>query len=967
MSSDLKSISESLIRLEQAIHAWHVDPDTMEPRPDVTEETIRTAVRNFGMMQVPEATDAQLDLVARRLMATLFAIVDTGVPVRSEDYVPWLDEAKSAITWTRWRAYKKLLAKKKRSSDVLNKLDKLTDEILDLVGNPLQNGIWARKGLLIGDVQSGKTQNYLALINKAADAGYRLIVVLAGNTEYLRQQTQERIDEGFIGRDTQVLAFNGTVATGRKSTIGVGLIDEKVLSTQSLTTMAMDFLEATRRGIAIRVTKNSNEPYVFVVKKNKFVLEALAQWAKNLDADKPKVEVPLLLLDDESDYASVNTNNEGDDPTAINSSIRTLLNRFERSSYLAVTATPFANIFIDSESEMSVKPDDASVLADSAESDEETVADLFPEHYIYGLEAPSTYVGISKVFGTIDEPVDTILRPIDDASAWLPTNHKNGQAVVDLPTSLSASIRTYLIVNAILDLNGSASFKRSMLVNVSRFKSVQSLVGNLIATELAIYKDALEIHGATYLEGVPNNVIDSLRETFDSEYQECGYTWHDVAEILHVSTALISVKVYNSDPDRLGVDIEFDPRVPSRQIAVGGDLLSRGLTLDNLVVSYFHRSVRAADTMMQMARWFGYRDGYEELCRLWISTETADNYRYVGEAVDELRRELRLMKDTGRTPREFGLAVRESPEALLITARNKSRSAISAYKTVDLRGQRLETTRLTNDIAKQKSNLAAVRRFATELDINGAIRTDSYKWPRYEGVSRDSVADLLSRFHPSDSDPYFSDDVLVDMIRHSTHPRFSIWDVVFVEGQQSTNANDNERLLVGPVDLVMPRRTITRRLFGTGSTRRTKTMDSGEWLVSDKSSRLAGRTDLQSMFPKEAVEDILDRKLNRSVALAEDYFYEYLERPILFVYALAPQLTVVNRTHYRDPLTKKRTTTVTREEPQVVDELEAIIGLKITLPKPADQDTRDDSGKAKYLLNKVAQRYGFLNIETWGV
>ena len=145
MSSDLKSISESLIRLEQAIHAWHVDPDTMEPRPDVTEETIRTAVRNFGMMQVPEATDAQLDLVARRLMATLFAIVDTGVPVRSEDYVPWLDEAKSAITWTRWRAYKKLLAKKKRSSDVLNKLDKLTDEILDLVGNPLQNGIWAAR------------------------------------------------------------------------------------------------------------------------------------------------------------------------------------------------------------------------------------------------------------------------------------------------------------------------------------------------------------------------------------------------------------------------------------------------------------------------------------------------------------------------------------------------------------------------------------------------------------------------------------------------------------------------------------------------------------------------------------------------------------------------------------------------------------------------------------------------------
>lgn len=918
-------------------------------------------------MQVPEATEAQLDLVARRLMATLFAIVDTGVPVANDDFIPWLDEAKPAITWTRWRAYKKLLAKKKRSSDVLNKLDKLTDEILDLVGNPLQDGIWARRGLLIGDVQSGKTQNYLALINKAADAGYRLIVVLAGNTEYLRQQTQERIDEGFIGRDTQVLAFNGTVATGRKSTIGVGLIDEKVLSTQSLTTMAMDFLEATRRGIAIRVTKNSNEPYVFVVKKNKFVLEALAQWAKNLDADKPKVEVPLLLLDDESDYASVNTNNEGDDPTAINSAIRSLLNRFERSSYLAVTATPFANIFIDSESEMMVKTDETSASKPVSESDRETVADLFPEDYIYGLEAPSTYVGITRIFGTIDEPVDTILRPLDDASAWMPTNHKNGYAVTELPASLSASIRAYLVVNAILDLNGSASFKRSMLVNVSRFKNVQSLVGNLIATELSLFKDALEIHGETYLMGVPNNVIESLRRTFDSEYQGCGYTWREVAEVLHASAALISVKVYNSDPDRLGVDIEFDPSIPSRQIAVGGDLLSRGLTLDNLVVSYFHRSVRAADTMMQMARWFGYRDGYEELCRLWISTETADNYRYVGEAVDELRRELKLMKATGRTPREFGLAVRESPEALLITARNKSRSAISAYKTVDLRGQRLETTRLTDDIAKQKTNLEAVRRFADTLSNNGAMENNAYKWPRYENVNRDSVADLLSKFHPSESDPYFSDDVLVDMIKHSTHPQFSTWDVVFVQGQQTKDVPPNVELNIGPVDLLMPRRTITRRLFGSGSARRTKLMDTGEWLVSDKSSRLAGRTDLQSMIPKEAVEEILEKRVNKSTALAEDHFYGYIQRPILFIYAMVPQLTVISRLRKKDPETKKWTTSINREDPQIVEGLEAIVGLKIALPKPKDQDNDDPSGKGKYLLNKVAQRYGFLNIEAWGV
>ncbi|WP_050685369.1 Z1 domain-containing protein [Arthrobacter sp. ZBG10] len=960
MNSDLKDLSESLDRVEQAIHAWNVDPLTQEPRPGITEQAIQSAVVSFGKMQVPGATDVQLEGVALRLIKSLMATIELGTIVTKEDHVPWLDEARPSIVWTRWRAYRKLLAKKKRSSDVLNKLDKFTDEVLDLAGNPLQEGSWSRRGLLIGDVQSGKTQNYLALINKAADAGYRLVVILAGNTEYLRRQTQERVDEGILGRDTQVLAFNGSTSTGIKSTIGVGLIDKKVLSTQSMTTMAMDFLQATKRGTALTVSKNSNEPFVFVVKKNKFVLEALAGWARNLDADKAKVDVPLLLLDDESDYASVNTNNEGDDPTAINKAIRSLLNRFERSSYLAITATPFANIFIDNEAEMTIQPDEGE--------DAETVTDLFPDDYIYGLEAPSTYVGIRRVFGTIDEPTESILRHIDDAPLWLPTNHKNGHVVTSLPSSLSTAIRSYLVANAVLDLNGSASLKRSMLVNVSRFKNVQALVGDLIATELAILKDALEVHGATYLRGIPNPVIETLHETFQDEYIGCGYTWHQIAEVLHSSVSLIRVKVYNSDPDRLGVDVEFEPDVPARQIAVGGDLLSRGLTLDNLVVSYFHRSVRAADTMMQMARWFGYRDGYDELCRLWISAETADNYRFVGDAVEELRRELKLMKTSGRTPREFGLAVRESPEALLITARNKSRSAISAAKTVDLRGQRLETTKLTDNIDQQKKNLEAVRNFSEALAADCVpLDSETYKWPRYNGVDRDHVAQLLSSFLPSAADAYFNDGVLVNMVQNSTHPNFSTWDVVFVEGERSRGAVPN--LSLGAVDIVMPQRTITHRPFVSGSKSRRQgsrnTADSGEWLVSDRSSRLAGRTDLQSMIPSETLQTIVDGRANKSTAVAEDHFYEHLANPILFVYALAPQITQVQRFRTKDPETKKWTTSVQKSDPATIDGLEAIVALKIALPKPADQGNKDESGKGKYLLNKVAQRYGFLNIESW--
>lgn len=960
MNSNLKNLAESLDRLEQAIHAWNIDPLTQEPHEGITEESIRKAVQSFGGLQVPEATEAQLEGVSLRLIKSLLATIEIGTVVTKDDHVPWLDEARSSIVWTRWRAYRKLLAKKKRSSDVLNKLDKFTDEVLDLAGNPLQEGIWSRRGLLIGDVQSGKTQNYLALINKAADAGYRLVVILAGNTEYLRRQTQERVDEGILGRDTQVLAFNGSTATGQKSTIGVGLIDKKVLSTQSMTTMAMDFLQATKRGTAITVSKNSNEPFVFVVKKNKFVLEALAGWAQNLDADKAKVDVPLLLLDDESDYASVNTNNEGDNPTAINAAIRSLLNRFERSSYLAITATPFANIFIDNEAEMTDSSDDGN--------ESETVQDLFPEDYIYGLEAPSTYVGIRRIFGTVDDSNETLLRKLEDAEEWLPTNHKTGHSVMSLPESLKAAVRTYLVANAVLDLNGSASLRRSMLVNVSRFKSVQAIVGDLIATELAVLKDALEVHGATYLQGVSNSKIETLHETYQAEYQDCGYTWHQIAEVLHAAVSLIRVKVYNSDPDRLGVDIEFEPDVPARQIAVGGDLLSRGLTLENLVVSYFHRSVRAADTMMQMGRWFGYRDGYEELCRIWISKETADNYRFVGDAVDELRRELKLMKTSGRTPREFGLAVRESPEALLITARNKSRSTVSADKTIDLRGQRLESTKLTDNIAQQKKNLETLRIFAESLAAEYVpVESGSYKWPRYDRVDRSNVAQLLSGFRPSEADAYFNDNVLVNMVNNATHPDFTSWDVVFVEGERSRGATPN--LSLGAVDLVMPRRTITHRSFTAGNKGRRQisrdTSDSGEWLVSDKSSRLAGRTDLQSMIPAEVLETMIESRSNKSTAFAEDHFYEHLKRPLLFVYAMAPQITEVQRSREKDPETKKWKTSVKKGDPTTVEGLDAIVAIKIALPKLTNQDRKDESGKGKYLLNKVAQRYGFLNIESW--
>ena len=167
-----------------------------------TEEELRDQVAKYRPIAAPQASDVDCDALVRRLIARLSIDVERGVAVFAEDYEPWLIDKRRDITWTRWLTYKQFLINSKWPPPVVEKVDELTDQILDFAGDPTVVGTWARRGLVLGDVQSGKTASYLALFNKAADAGYRLIIVLAGHTEYLRQQTQHRVDEGFIGRDT---------------------------------------------------------------------------------------------------------------------------------------------------------------------------------------------------------------------------------------------------------------------------------------------------------------------------------------------------------------------------------------------------------------------------------------------------------------------------------------------------------------------------------------------------------------------------------------------------------------------------------------------------------------------------------------------------------------------------------------------------------------------------------------------
>ena len=396
-------------------------------------------------------TDDEYTHLIKRLHARLSIKMEMGAKLTGE-YHPWLTARRAEIKPFFWTRYRDLLIKKGWSPQVVAILGQNTDDILDLIGDPARGGLWTRRGLVIGDVQSGKTATYTALICKAADAGYPITVVLTGTLENLRQQTQERLDEGFVGLASSELLKTPSIRSNRF--IGVGKINPDRMASV-FTSVLSDFKASTMNQFNFRLD-SMRDPVILVVKKNKSVLNNLRNWLRDFNAVNGKIEQPLLLIDDEADNASVNTNPTDTDPTQINRLIRELLNLFSRNSYVGFTATPFANIFINPDS-----------------TEEMTNDDLFPRDFIYGLDAPSNYMGASRVFG---EHAEMMIREISDAELVFPKKHKSSLQVVALPESLLKAVRSFLLATTIRDLRGEGPSHRTMLDRLLNLECRQCFV-----------------------------------------------------------------------------------------------------------------------------------------------------------------------------------------------------------------------------------------------------------------------------------------------------------------------------------------------------------------------------------------------------------------------------------------------------------------------------------------------------------
>jgi hypothetical protein len=817
------------------------------PTRDVVEEKAKKVAAAFDYTGSLEniITLALISVVTR--MDIGFSLVDTEA-VHDDQWVRRLNDDE----WIYHRAYEGFLRREGWPPQMVHALSEVTLRILGHLQDPLSEGAsWSRRGLVIGHVQSGKTANYTGIVARAADSGYKFIVVIAGIHNNLRKQTQERIDEAFIGRSSD---------PADRRPIGVGL-DPKFPSPVTLTNIYADFNTKTAESSGWKLNDFS-KPIIIIIKKNLKTLEALHEWLWGLNAREGGgriLNVPMLLIDDEADNASINTNKEDLDPTKTNAMIRRILQLFAKSCYVGYTATPFANIFINPDA-----------------YDEEVRAELFPKDFIYCLDAPTTYFGAEKVFLN-DESSKEVVRNIKDAEAFIPFDHKGDLHVTELPPSFYDALYEFIVARAIRNLRGQVHKHCSFMINVSRYVSIQREVRNLLSLRVQYIREAVRLnYRMPEATSSRNEHMKKLRELFDREYSDAGYDWPAVKEQLNSVFDHFQLYVINSKSDEV-----LDFRKYSKDgvgltaIAVGGLSLSRGLTIEGLTISYMYRNTMMYDTLMQMGRWFGYRPGYEDLCRVHLSPDSVNWYAHIARAAEELTQQIRRMRRDGMSPKQFGLYVLDHPTTLLVTAANKMRTGKKVVLRQNLSGDLVESYVVSTDPSVNGKNFELTGSF-WKAGFGGKAEVPTRKGSIFRDVDVSQIEDFLVRF--------------------DTHSRFVARKGLAVDYLKAIA----ERYPLGDVLLISPDQRPASPHVLNVQERAAETVKGKAWQLNK--DRVASRGDEQLGLSQPQLDQALafaledaerpgarKRKEGSPVAASDTHFRRVRNKPLLMIHSLSPK------------------------------------------------------------------------------
>jgi len=673
-------------------------PLSYENIKEVTDDLLKMFQSSF-----PDISDLDRKRLLKSVTDTYDATIgEKMVAVTNRDAPRWLDAKKHEISWDHWNAYKKMLQQQGRSKVIIDANEEVIDTILDFSGDPRQDGSWARKGLVMGNVQSGKTQNYLGLINKAIDAGYQTIIVLGGHLNDLRMQTQERIDEGVLGAPSR---HHQETSAGQVGPIGVGLwYKNKIVAA---TTTAGDFSAPFADSFGVKL--DAGTTVIFTIKKQTQVMKALIAWIERVhflnSAEGKTLAKPMLLIDDEADYASINTKSHKNEVTLTNELIRQLLSQFSKSSYVAYTATPFANVFID--------PDEKSY---------NELDDLFPSDFMIKMSVPKNYLGQDFFFGEDAlQNESNATSPIIEVKDHWPVHELKSNSGTDyeLPESLKDAIRAFIIVTAVRAIRGEEDSHNTMLVNISHLSKHQNALEALIADYKTELYDAISAFGSmASAQAEKNKVLSSLEKTYKNKF-DIEESYESIIGILSSNRRrnvyVWAINQSGKKKDRHELNYSTYKEFGLSVIVIGGHKLSRGLTLEGLSISYFARNSKAYDTLMQMCRWFGYRPSYKDLCKVYLPEESISWYAFISSTIKELYSELELMAEREERPKDFGLKVREHPGAMLITAKNKVGWSRSHTLSQELWGQTHRRYKFQSDTVPNANNVAYAKLFLEGL------------------------------------------------------------------------------------------------------------------------------------------------------------------------------------------------------------------------------------------------------------
>jgi hypothetical protein len=773
---------------------------------------------------------------SRRTQFVIPAIVD----VANEPLLDFTDSDKK--NWHYWNKLRSFLEDKyvksgdeEKGLELIAQIDKQTDKILRYLKDPRRpfpsdpaRNNFTVNGLVIGHVQSGKTANFMGLISKSASIGYRFIIILSGTKNDLRNQTQNRLDQELSGIDRYGLKARGVKFADWESKAALDdVLEWSIEGVQTpaparaenfwrynTMTTATDFeynagtpnftdVFENHNVVVVVVKKNANKPTkgdpVFAFKG---VLGKLNQWIMNR-RDKTFLP-PTLIIDDEADQASVDGNASKEElekkgylPSTINGCLQTLVRDIygeklspdatkRQLSFVGYTATPFANVF------MSAKHDC-----------------LYPKDFIVALNAPVNYFGMHKYYG--ENTRDLFVKNCDEDQADKERKHLINQKLISppmlphaiIPERLINSFHDFLFYCVIKDFRNLKQEKTMMVHSSTRVGEQEAIYNKLIG-----YKRALETQiqslgcQAEYWPVVKKHFENySLLASEIRTGLQLAHLWpqwsdEELKNKLIDILARVQFKLVNGDNDSLDYTREQLDYV----VAVGGNILSRGLTLEGLAVSFYLRKSNNYDSLLQMARWFGYRDGYEDLIRVYTAQNISDAFEFLLQVEEDLREEIKAYERDGMKPSDFAPAVRAH-----MKMRPSGRMGVASKQT-SYSGQVIQT--FVMDVRKSSilSNSRLAHSFVQELMKRYTVERTGSK-VSFKNVDPQKAIDFFLKDYMygfKDSRGIRKDEVLAYMNEMKSKWNMDKIDVV-LSGPQRINKGAaaenlaNGQILINPV------------------------------------------------------------------------------------------------------------------------------------------------------------------------